>query len=108
MAEQALDRLFAALGMTSPPCRTAELRLHGTGAEIADALEITLATVKWRIYKAREEVQLALAREGITLRHRTEAGTCGWQLKLPVPGAPAGVRDEIHEDGGVGIATPTP
>jgi RNA polymerase sigma-70 factor (ECF subfamily) len=34
--------------------------------EIADALEITLATVKWRIYKAREEVQLSLAREGIT------------------------------------------
>jgi RNA polymerase sigma-70 factor (ECF subfamily) len=34
--------------------------------EIADALEITLATVKWRIYKAREEVQLDLAREGIT------------------------------------------
>ena len=34
--------------------------------EIADALEITLATVKWRIYKAREEVQLTLAREGIT------------------------------------------
>ncbi len=35
--------------------------------EIADSLEITLATVKWRIYKAREEVQLALARDGITL-----------------------------------------
>ena len=34
--------------------------------EIADSLEITLATVKWRIYKAREEVQLALARDGIT------------------------------------------
>ena len=34
--------------------------------EIADSLEITLATVKWRIYKAREEVQLAFAREGIT------------------------------------------
>ena len=34
--------------------------------EIADALEITLATVKWRIYKAREEVQVALEREGIT------------------------------------------
>ena len=34
--------------------------------EIADSLEITLATVKWRIYKAREEVQFALAREGIT------------------------------------------
>src|SRR6478672_8941919 len=25
--------------------------------EIADALEVTLATVKWRIYKAREDVQ---------------------------------------------------
>jgi hypothetical protein len=30
------------------------------------SLEITLATVKWRIYNAREEVQLALSREGIT------------------------------------------
>ena len=41
--------------------------------EIADSLEITLATVKWRIYKAREEVQLALAREGITFWAREPA-----------------------------------
>jgi RNA polymerase sigma-70 factor (ECF subfamily) len=41
--------------------------------EIADALEITLATVKWRIYKAREEVQLALAREGISFGSETAA-----------------------------------
>lgn len=41
--------------------------------EIADSLEITLATVKWRIYKAREEVQLALAREGITFGPSVEA-----------------------------------
>jgi RNA polymerase sigma-70 factor, ECF subfamily len=41
--------------------------------EIADSLEITLATVKWRIYKAREEVQLALAREGITFGEQAEA-----------------------------------
>jgi RNA polymerase sigma-70 factor, ECF subfamily len=34
--------------------------------EIADALEVTLATVKWRIFKAREDVQVSLAREGIT------------------------------------------
>jgi RNA polymerase sigma-70 factor, ECF subfamily len=34
--------------------------------EIADSLEVTLATVKWRICKAREDVQVALAREGIT------------------------------------------
>jgi orotate phosphoribosyltransferase-like protein len=33
--------------------------------EIADSLEVTLATVKWRIWKAREDVQLSLAREGI-------------------------------------------
>ena len=31
-------------------------------AEIADALETTLATVKWRIYKAREVVATELAR----------------------------------------------
>jgi RNA polymerase sigma-70 factor (ECF subfamily) len=40
--------------------------------EIADSLEITLATVKWRIFKAREEVQLALAREGITFGSKDE------------------------------------
>jgi RNA polymerase sigma-70 factor (ECF subfamily) len=42
--------------------------------EIADSLEITLATVKWRIYKAREEVQLALAREGITFGEEVAEG----------------------------------
>jgi RNA polymerase sigma-70 factor, ECF subfamily len=35
--------------------------------EIAESLEVTLATVKWRIWKAREDVQLAPAREGIEL-----------------------------------------
>jgi RNA polymerase sigma-70 factor, ECF subfamily len=35
--------------------------------EIADSLEVTLATVKWRIWKAREEVQVALARDGIEI-----------------------------------------
>ena len=33
--------------------------------EIAEALEVTLATVKWRIFKAREHVQLTFAREGL-------------------------------------------
>jgi len=41
--------------------------------EIADALDTTLATVKWRIFKAREEVQLALGREGITSGSTTKA-----------------------------------
>ena len=38
--------------------------------EIADSLEITLATVKWRIFKAREEVQVALVREGVSFDDR--------------------------------------
>ncbi len=41
--------------------------------EIADSLEITLATVKWRIFKAREEVQLALAPRGLTLEFDAES-----------------------------------
>ena len=50
--------------------------------EIADSLEITLATVKWRIYKAREEVQLALAREGITFGDEAEPAA---DSATPVP-----------------------
>jgi glycerol-3-phosphate dehydrogenase len=34
VAEQAVDRVFASLGRTSPRCRTAELRLHGTESAI--------------------------------------------------------------------------
>ncbi len=40
--------------------------------EIADSLDTTLATVKWRIFKAREEVQLSLAREGITFGRQAD------------------------------------
>jgi DNA-directed RNA polymerase specialized sigma24 family protein len=40
--------------------------------EIADSLDTTLATVKWRIFKAREEVQLALARDGISFAPSTK------------------------------------
>ena len=52
--------------------------------EIADSLEITLATVKWRIYKAREEVQLALAREGITFGEDAETAEVAKDV-APVP-----------------------
>ena len=46
----------------SPPAVPAtEVFSH---AEIADSLETTLATVKWRIYKARETVAAELVREG--------------------------------------------
>jgi RNA polymerase sigma-70 factor (ECF subfamily) len=45
-------------------------------AEIAEALETTLATVKWRIYKARETVVAELRRDGYHVdrgRSRTSA-----------------------------------
>jgi RNA polymerase sigma-70 factor (ECF subfamily) len=41
--------------------------------EIADTLEITLSTVKWRIFKAREEVHAALIREGLAVEHGAAA-----------------------------------
>ena len=55
-----------------------------SSTEIADSLEITLATVKWRIYKAREEVQLALAREGITFGDTDAEPAAG--RGAPIPG----------------------
>lgn len=62
-----IDAVWRGVGSLNPDLRMALLLRDVVGlsyAEIADSLEITLATVKWRIYKAREEVQLALGREG--------------------------------------------
>src|SRR5215216_1389052 len=66
---EAMDAIWRSVGDLNVDLKMALLLRDVVGlsyTEIADALEITLATVKWRIYKAREEVQLALAREGIT------------------------------------------
>jgi RNA polymerase sigma-70 factor (ECF subfamily) len=66
-----IDAVWRAVGDLNPDLKMALLLRDVVGlsyAEIADSLEITLATVKWRIYKAREEVQLVLAREGFALR----------------------------------------
>ena len=68
---EAVDAVWRSVGNLTPDLKMALLLRDVVGlsyTEIADSLEITLATVKWRIYKAREEVQLALAHEGITLR----------------------------------------
>jgi RNA polymerase sigma-70 factor, ECF subfamily len=67
---EAIDALWRAVEKLNVDLKMALLLRDVVGMsynEIADSLEITLATVKWRIFKAREEVQLALAREGITL-----------------------------------------
>ncbi len=67
---EAIDAVWRSVGHLNVDLKMALLLRDVVGlsyTEIADSLEITLATVKWRIYKAREEVQLALAREGIKL-----------------------------------------
>jgi RNA polymerase sigma-70 factor, ECF subfamily len=66
---ETIDALWSAVEELNPDLKMALLLRDVVGLsynEIADSLETTLATVKWRIFKAREEVQLALAREGIT------------------------------------------
>jgi RNA polymerase sigma-70 factor (ECF subfamily) len=66
---EAIDAVWRAVENLNVDLKSALLLRDVVGlsyTEIADALEITLATVKWRIYKAREDVQVALAREGIT------------------------------------------
>ena len=65
---EVIDAVWRAVGALNPDLKMALLLRDVVGlsyTEIADSLEITLATVKWRIFKAREEVQLALEREGI-------------------------------------------
>jgi RNA polymerase sigma-70 factor, ECF subfamily len=66
---EAIDALWRAIDGLPADLKMALLLRDVVGLsynEIADSLEITLATVKWRIFKAREDVQLALARQGIT------------------------------------------
>ena len=70
---ETIDAVWRAVADLNPDLKMALLLRDVVGlayTEIADALEITLATVKWRIYKGREEVQLALGRDGIVLYGR--------------------------------------
>ena len=73
---EAIDALWRGINDLNVDLKMALLLRDVVGLsynEIADSLEITLATVKWRIFKAREEVQVALAREGITFGSRETA-----------------------------------
>ncbi len=73
---ETIDALWRAIEELNVDLKMALLLRDVVGlsyTEIADSLEITLATVKWRIYKGREEVQLALAREGITFGSKTKS-----------------------------------
>jgi RNA polymerase sigma-70 factor (ECF subfamily) len=67
---EAMDALWRAVAQLDPDLKMALLLRDLVGLsylEIADALEVTLATVKWRIHKAREEVQAALAGQNVAL-----------------------------------------
>src|SRR4029453_5770509 len=73
---EAVDALWRAVENLNVDLKMALLLRDVVGlayTEIADSLEITLATVKWRIYKGREEVQASLAGEGITFGSKAEA-----------------------------------
>ena len=73
---ETVDALWRAIEGLSTDLKMALLLRDVAGlsyTEIADSLEITLATVKWRIYKGREDVALALAREGIGFDSRPAA-----------------------------------
>ena len=77
---EAIDAVWRAIEALNVDLKMALLLRDIVGLsymEIADTLEITLATVKWRIYKAREEVQAALAREGITVNALGGAAIAG-------------------------------
>ncbi len=75
---ETIDAIWRAVQDLNPDLKMALLLRDIVGlsyTEIADSLEVTLATVKWRIYKAREDVQLALAREGIVFYGEEPAAT---------------------------------
>ena len=67
---ETIDAVWRSVERLNPDLKMALLLRDVVGlsyTEIAETLEITLATVKWRIYKAREEVQLALHRDGVVV-----------------------------------------
>jgi len=77
---ETIDAIWRAVHDLNPDLKMALLLRDVVGmpyGEIADALEITLSTVKWRIFKAREEVQLTLSREGITFGEPVAAEPVG-------------------------------
>ena len=72
---ETIDAIWRAVQDLNPDLKMALLLRDVVGMpynEIAESLEITLSTVKWRIFKAREEVQLSLAREGFTFNEPAE------------------------------------
>ena len=75
-----MEIVWRAIGALSVDLKMALLLRDVVGlpyAEIADALETTLANVKWRIYRAREIVAAQLCREGLDLPAKARSGGNG-------------------------------
>jgi RNA polymerase sigma-70 factor, ECF subfamily len=89
---EAIDAVWRAVEALSVDLKMALLLRDVVGlsySEIADSLEVTLATVKWRIWKAREDVQLSLAREGIEVfEERHEPAVAAPAVTAPAVTAP--------------------
>jgi glycerol-3-phosphate dehydrogenase len=94
VAEQALDRVFASLGRPSPPCRTAELRLHGTQAEIPAPAGTQPATGEI-VRAVREEMAVKLT--DIVFR-RTSLGSAPGPERMAVEAAARVAGDELGWD----------
>ena len=89
---EAIDAVWRAVERLSVDLKMALLLRDVVGlsySEIADSLEVTLSTVKWRIWKAREDVQLALAREGIEVFEERHVAEIEIPVVLPVLAPPA-------------------
>ena len=85
---ETIEAIWRAVRELNPDLKMALLLRDVVGlsySEIADSLEVTLSTVKWRIWKAREDVQLSLAREGIEVFEEREAPALAVQADMPVP-----------------------
>ena len=77
---ETVDAVWRAVGSLNADLKMALLLRDVVGLsyeEIADTLEITLSTVKWRIYVARDRVQRALADEGLTLTRAASSRQAG-------------------------------
>jgi RNA polymerase sigma-70 factor (ECF subfamily) len=89
---EAIDAVWRAVGLLSVDLKMALLLRDVVGlsyTEIAESLEVTLATVKWRIWKAREDVQLALSREGIDVFEEREVPSVAGATVAAPASAPA-------------------
>ena len=93
------EREVEAKWRVHPPFVVPDLATAAGVASVDDATTLELRAVYW------DTSDLGLAREGVTLRHRSGEGEKdGWHLKLPVteagvPDASTGVRDEVHAGG---------